>query len=147
MKKTCHISSMTGYAKIFQSIFKSSIWDLDPVTKLIWISLVIMSDKDGYIKRTPSGLAKEIGVSQPELEAALEIFKSPDPLSSTPDNEGRRISMPSLTEIYILNKEIYKERMSEEDRRRQKTEWQANDRAKKKREKQSMLPTEPEPKF
>jgi hypothetical protein len=60
------------------------------------------------------GLAKLSGVNIEEAEVALTKFLSPDPYSSSPDNEGRRIERVDGG-WRILNHYKYQEKMSKDD--------------------------------
>ena len=39
-----------GYAKIFSTILASSIWTEDDRTRLVWITMLVMSDGNGIVK-------------------------------------------------------------------------------------------------
>jgi hypothetical protein len=82
---------MSGYTKLFASILDSTVWQTSQATRLVWITMLAMADKDGVVEGSIPGLAKRAGVSLPEAEDALECFMSPDPYSRTKDYEGRRI--------------------------------------------------------
>ncbi len=80
-----------GYAKLFSSIIHSTIWREDPSTKLLWITLLAMSDRDGAIQASIPGLADAARITLDECLEGLEKLKAPDPYSRTKDFEGRRI--------------------------------------------------------
>lgn len=82
---------MTGFTKLFNSILGSTIWREDPTTKVVWITLLALADRDGIAEASIPGLANYAGVTVDATEAALQKFLAPDPYSRTPDNEGRRI--------------------------------------------------------
>lgn len=83
----------TGYAKIYESILTSSIWEEDYGTRIVWISLLAMSDADGFVNTSIPGLARMANVSREECEKAIETLESPDPHSKSPEHEGRRIEV------------------------------------------------------
>jgi hypothetical protein len=86
--------------------------------------MLAMTDRDGVVEASVPGLADAARVTTPECMEALERLSSPDPHSRTPDNEGRRIE--KVTGGWsILNYEAYRERASEEERRRKNAERQA----------------------
>jgi hypothetical protein len=119
---------MDTYVKIFQSILDSTVWQEDLPTKVVWITLLAMKDRDGYIGASRPGLAKRAGVSLEECEAALEKFKRPDPYSRTKDFEGRRIE-EAQGGWSVLNHHFYRNKLSDEDRREYKRVKQAEYRA------------------
>lgn len=82
---------MAGYTKLFSDIVDSSIWDEDAETCKVWVTLLALSDANGYVRGSPGWLAGKAKVSVELCERALEKFKNPDPRSRTPDNDGRRI--------------------------------------------------------
>jgi len=82
---------MSGYTKLFSSIVTSSIWSEDHGTRVVWITLLAMADKDGFVDASVPGLAKMAGVEIQELEAALKVLQEPDPYSRTSAHDGRRI--------------------------------------------------------
>jgi hypothetical protein len=108
---------MSGYTKLFSSIVHSTIWREKDHIRIVWVTLLAMSDKDGVIEASVPGLADAARVSLSDCVEALERLKSPDEYSRTPDNEGRRIE-----EIdggwEILNYVKYREMASIEERRR-----------------------------
>jgi hypothetical protein len=79
------------YTKLFGTILDSTVWQEDPYTRLTWITMLAMSDKDGRVEASIPGLAVRAGVSIEQCKTALGKFMSPDIYSRTKDNEGRRI--------------------------------------------------------
>jgi hypothetical protein len=82
---------MSGFALLWGRILDSSIWQENEATRLVWITMLAMKDKDGVVQAAPVGLAARARVSLDACLAALKKFKEPDPLSSNPENEGKRI--------------------------------------------------------
>lgn len=80
-----------GYVKVYESILQSTIWLEAPETKIVWITMLTLKDKDGVVYASIPGLANTSGVSLQACEAAINRFLSPDPYSRTKDFEGRRI--------------------------------------------------------
>lgn len=115
---------MSGYTKLFNSIVGSTIWQESPATKVVWITMLTMRDKGGVVEASVPGLAKLSGVSLKEAEDALARFLEPDPYSSSPENEGRRIECVDGG-WRILNHYKYQEKMSKDDiRERDRTRQQ-----------------------
>lgn len=83
---------MPNYTKLFNSIITSTIWSEDDKTRIIWITMLAMSDKNGEVHASIPGLARVSSMTIQEAESAIGKLMSPDPYSRTPDNEGRRIA-------------------------------------------------------
>lgn len=83
---------MPNYTKLFNSIVTSTIWTEDDKTRILWITMLAMSDQNGEVHASIPGLARIAGIDIASTEKAIQAFLSPDPYSRTPDNEGRRIA-------------------------------------------------------
>jgi hypothetical protein len=105
---------MTGYTKLFNSIVGSTIWREGPATKVVWITLLALADRDGIVESSVPGLANYASVSIAETETALQKLQSPDLYSRSPEHEGRRIE-PVDGGWLILNHQKYRLKMSKED--------------------------------
>jgi len=82
--------SMT-FTKLFSSITESTIWIESANVRLVWITMLAMSDSKGRVWASVPGLANRARVPVEDVEEALHKFTSPDKYSRTPDNDGRRI--------------------------------------------------------
>jgi hypothetical protein len=80
-----------GFAKLFSSILRSSVWQEPASTRLVWITLLAMSDRDGYVGASIPGVATAAGVTLQEAETAINTFLAPDRYSRSKEHEGRRI--------------------------------------------------------
>jgi hypothetical protein len=107
---------MTGYTKLFGSILASTIWQESKETKLIWITMLAASNKNGEIEASVPGLAHMACLTIAETESALETLLAPDPYSRTPEHQGRRIA-PIPGGWRLLNHGKYREKMNEAERR------------------------------
>lgn len=83
------------YAKLFSSIISSSLWTEDNTTRIMFITMMAMADREGYVYGSPAGMARMACLSIDDAKTAIEKLTGPDPDSSdslrNPDNEGRRI--------------------------------------------------------
>lgn len=115
---------MSGYTKLFASILASTIWREDNDTRIVWITMLAMSDKDGIVEASVPGLADLARVSVDGARRAILKLSSPDPDSRSEEAEGRRIE--SIEGGWrLINHAKYRRKMSEEERReykRQKAE-------------------------
>ena len=105
---------MTTYTKLSSSIIQSSLWNESPEIRCVWITMLALADKDGYVAgdvRTISRLAN-IGID--ETQAALDLFAAPDPGSRSQEHEGRRI-VSAAGGFTLLNHSKYRELGMSED--------------------------------
>lgn len=105
-----------GYTKLFHEILDSTVWREPPLTKLVWITMLAMADRDGEVMASVPGLADRARVSLDACQVALASFSAPDEFSRTKEREGRRIE-----EIdggwRLLNFEKFRLKMGAEERR------------------------------
>lgn len=128
---TIAVDIMDTYVKVFQSILDSTIWQEALPTKVVWITLLAMKDRDGYVGASVPGLAARAGVTLEQCEVALRKFMEKDPYSRTKDHEGRRIE-EAQGGWSVLNHHFYRNKMSPEDRREYQRVKQAEYRKRKK---------------
>lgn len=107
---------MTGYTKLFQSLVTSSIWDEDDKTRIVWITMLALSNRDGLVEASVSGLGVMSRVSREDCQRAIDRLSSPDPDSRSVDFEGRRVERVDGG-FKILNHNKYRSKMSLEDRK------------------------------
>lgn len=81
-----------GFAKLFSSILRSSVWQEPASTRLVWITMLAMSDRNGYVGASIPGIATAAGVTLQEAETAINTFLAPDRYSRSREHEGRRIA-------------------------------------------------------
>jgi len=82
----------TPFAMIPVSLLDSSICEESSDVFKVWISLLLMVKGDGVVPMTNlHGFARRIAMTGEAVSAALQRLSEPDPKSSTPDYEGRRI--------------------------------------------------------
>lgn len=114
---------MAGYTKLFGSILDSSIWREPDTTRLVWLTLMAMADRDGIVDASIDGIADRAKVRLEAAEGAMACFMAPDPKSKNPANKGRRVER--TTEGYrLLNYDFYRQKMSAEEMRAKNAERQ-----------------------
>lgn len=123
------------YSKLFSSLVHSSLWSQMDHVRLLFITLLALSDRDGIVYGSRSGLERAALI---DPDAALEhdpwrILMGPDDDSSdlmrNPDNEGRRIEeIPGG--FKIINYTYYRSLRDAEDRKAQNREAQQRHREK-----------------
>jgi hypothetical protein len=127
---------VTGYTKLFGSILDSTVWKLPLPSKVVWVTMMAMQDRDGVVEASIPGLADRAGVTVEQCETALLSFLSPDRYSRTRDHDGRRIE-ETIGGWRLLNSESYRQRMSAEDRKERAAERQRRYAANKKERQQA----------
>jgi hypothetical protein len=117
-----------GYTKLSASILTSTIWMEPNSTRLVWITLLALCDKAGFVSGTIPGLANVARVTLDECAAAITAFLSPDQYSRTKDHEGRRIEEVAGG-WRLLNFMAYRAERSADERREYMREYVADYRA------------------
>ena len=107
---------MAGYAKLFSDIVHSTVWRESVYTKVVWITMLAMSDKHGLVMASVPGLADMAKVTLDQCVEAIKILSSPDEYSRTKDYEGRRISEVDGGWL-LLNYEKFRLRKDDEEQR------------------------------
>ncbi len=107
-----------GYTKLFSSIITSTIWQEDNPTRILWITMLALSDMDGKVEGSIPGLAKMAGITIAECEISLQKLMSPDPYSRTKEHEGRRVLEVDGGWL-LLNRAKYRDKRDPEKRREQ----------------------------
>lgn len=120
---------MSGFTKLFSSIVTSSVWSEDMPTRIVWVTMLALANRDGVVEAALPGLANAARVSLKECEAALRKFTLPDPYSRTSANQGRRIERVEGG-WRLLNYGFYRKKLSAEERREYQRIKQAEYRAK-----------------
>ncbi|KKL64105.1 hypothetical protein LCGC14_2168390, partial [marine sediment metagenome] len=123
---------MPGFVKIYgDKLLRSTLWvGADPATKVVWITMLALSDQFGEVEGSLPGLAHASNVSLDETSKALDYFRAPDPHSQTKDHEGRRIEDIEggwLVLNYAKYREFRTEAQVKEATRKQK--WREGQRA------------------
>lgn len=125
------LSTMNGYVKLFSGILTSTLWVKESnATKLVWITMLALKNRDHVVEASIPGLAKWAGVTDEECEDAIERLMSEDKYSRTKANNGKRIQEVEGGWL-VLNGAFYKQKMSFEERREYKAGKQAEYREKK----------------
>lgn len=79
------------YTKLFNSLTDSTIWREPDNVRIVWITMLAMSDKQGHVMASVPGLADRARVSLDKTVQALEKLSQPDEWSRSDEHEGRRI--------------------------------------------------------
>ena len=118
-----------GFTKLLPRIVRSTIWFEEDHMLRVWIAFLALVNKNGMVSGSATGMAHTARVTLDQfLEAELK-FQSPDPHSTTKDNEGRRIKKVDGGWI-ILNFKAIRDELAEEERRHYQREWDRENRGK-----------------
>lgn len=120
-----------SFTKLFSTITASTIWCEDHATRIVWVTMLAMADRDGYVAASVPGLAAMARVSVGEAEVALGKFRAPDKYSRSQENEGRRV-IDADGGWLLLNYSKYREERDKEVRRENNREAVRKHRAKEK---------------
>jgi len=96
----------------------------------MWVTILAQKDAEGLVHNTVAGLGKDAELTYDEARAAIHVLESPDPKSTSKDEEGRRIK-PVEGGWIVVNHWKYRDEMQkirQENARRQR-EKRARDRA------------------
>lgn len=125
-----------SYVRVWSSILDSSIWSAPEPHRIVWITLLAMSDEHGFVGASIDGIARRANVSEEDAEAAMLAFQQPDPRSrdciADPDNEGRRVR-PVERGWHIINHSYYRALRDKEERREYERKRKAEQRARVRR--------------
>jgi hypothetical protein len=97
---------------LFSGIVAASIWEEPYHVRLMWITILALKGRDGFVSSSIPGLARMANVSREECEDALKRFENPDPDSKCQDNEGRKIKRVDGGWV-VLGHERNQKKMSE----------------------------------
>lgn len=122
---------MSGFTKLFSTIVTSSIWSEDDKTRIVWITMLALANREGVVEAAVPGLANAARVSVEDCEAALKRFCEPDKYSRSKSHDGRRIEAIEGG-WKLLNHASYREKLSSIDRAEYQRVKQANYRKRKK---------------
>ncbi len=81
------------YNKLFSKIVDSSIWMEPDHVRLVWLMFIALMDEDGFVNlATAKNVAHRAVMELEKAIEALQVLESPDPESSNPANDGRRLT-------------------------------------------------------
>ncbi len=79
------------WVPLMNSLIHSSIWRQPDPVRIVWITLLCMADKDGYVGASLGGIADEARLSEEQTKKALNYLMEPDKDSRDPEANGRRV--------------------------------------------------------
>lgn len=112
------------YGKIHTQIFDSSIMDEGLETRYVWLCLIALADKEGFLDMTPEAIARRSNIPEKAVKEAIERLAQPDPRSRSKVDDGRRL-VP-IRESFgwqIVNFSYYRDLKSQDERREYMREY------------------------
>ena len=130
-----------AFTKLFNKIVTSSVWSEDDKTRIMWITLLAISDRHGYVAAALPGLADVARMSLEEAKKAIHNLESKDEYSRNKILDGRRI-VPVEGGWEIVTYESHRKLLSKEERKAYKAEWIARKRRQERRQKSTTVDSE-----
>ena len=125
------------YNKLFTKVLDSSVWLESSDTRVVWMTLLASMDEDGMCQfATVANLARRAIVPLDACHDAVARLEAPDPDSSDPENDGRRIERVPGGWV-VLNAGKYRAQVTREESKRLQRERSQRYRDKKKQSQQA----------
>jgi len=105
------------YAEIHTSILDSSINSEPLHVRWVFVACCLMADFNGNFQSTVDAIARRANVPLDETKEALEMLQRPDPNSTTPDEDGRRLIRVASNTWHVVNRVKYRNMRKAEDER------------------------------
>jgi len=101
------MTARLDWSRLHSKILRSSIWTEEPMVRLVWICCLADSDTHGIFHGDEATLARAWNLSVEDVTSGLTRLTEPDPSSTDPEHEGRRIVRENPTTWRIYNKGRY----------------------------------------
>lgn len=122
-----------SWTPLHSSIVMSTVWREPNHVRIVWITLLALADRYGFVEGSVPGLADTARVSLDECVDSLERLTAPDEWSRTQDHDGRRIEKLEGG-WQILNFSKFRVEQREANRREYKREWMRRYRARQRQQ-------------
>ena len=106
-----------GYVKVWSQITTSSINDCAIHVRWMWVVLLSQANRHGQVHGTVDALARLANLSPKQTREALDVLAAPDPNSTSPDHDGRRIESLGGNMWQIINYHKYRMMVDPDERR------------------------------
>jgi len=86
--------AVTPWTPIERQLLESSVWEADPVVRVLWVSVLLIASepgRNGTVDLTTRSLAARACLSLEDTERALAVLMAPDPQSRSREEDGRRL--------------------------------------------------------
>jgi hypothetical protein len=143
-------AALGSFSLLWSKILRSSLWiEESKETKILWITMLALKDKNGQIIMGIVGLKDASKLTLDEVKASLAVLLAPDPNDHSGVENGRRLrEIPGGWEI--VNHDLYRFSTAEKREfwKQQKAEYRAKNESeaevpkRKRRKKYGALPGE-----
>lgn len=120
------------FVKLYKGFWTGSMRVEAPYTKLVFIAMLSMADSVGHVEAGEDFIAAFCNLPLDDVNNALSILSSPDPLSTSVNNDGRRIVKDGNNRWTIVNWLTYLEMNLSQERRDYLAEKKRESRARAK---------------
>lgn len=98
---------------LFRKFFTSSIRRESADTRIVFLGMMAMANEEGIVEATPDAVSSFVNIGHHEMMTAMTRLQEPDPDSTSPAEEGRRIIPAGRNRWKIVTFEHYKELLAE----------------------------------
>lgn len=134
------------YGKHFASLYQGSMVGSGAIVFAVWGYVIANAKPDRevgtQVEINPKLLAAILGESEPDVMKAIGFLCSPDPNSTSREEDGRRMVKIGAFSYRVVNGAKYRAIRDEEQRRQQLRDSQARHREKKRKKPSKPLPGE-----
>lgn len=116
------------YCKLASGIILSTIWREDDHTRILWITMLAVKDRQHRVKASIPGLAAVANIPLESVKIGLAKLMAPDEFSRTKEHEGRRVAEIEDGWL-VLNGEKYRNYLSKAERNEYQRKLMAERRA------------------
>lgn len=124
------------YGKHFAQLYEGSMVGSGAVVFAVWGFVIAKQVPDrvvgSQVRLNPQLLAAILGESEKDVQSAIKFLCEPDPRSTTPDKDGRRLIKLGEFDYQVVNGAKYRAIRDEATRQQQNREAARRHRAKKK---------------
>lgn len=123
-----------SFGKIFESTFTGSMIGAGGTVFAVWGYVISHTKPPGIVELNPVLLSALIGESVEKIKEAIQYLSSPDEMSRTPDDEGRRLVQVDQFLYRVPTWQKYRNMRNDEERRQYFAEAKRRQRQREKAE-------------
>jgi hypothetical protein len=113
---------MPHFVKVYSHILDSTIAETPLHIRWMWVTLLVLCDKEGMVYGTVGSLARRANLTLEQADEALEALMEPDPQSSSDAEDGCRLRYIANNQYKVVNYAKYRGLKDAEEVRRQTRE-------------------------
>lgn len=126
---------MQLYVPLMKKVLDSSVWEEDPVVRVVFITMLIKKDSDDIVRGTAYNVSRWANLSELETIEAIKVLESPDTKRlESQEYDGRRVERVRDEDgrhvgWRMLNGPAYRALIAKERTREAKRLWAERNRA------------------